>query len=217
MRIHKEGLVPITVTGSLFLINLLLYSFYTHFSVFIAVSVFLFLIFAWALRFFRIPMRFSHKVENGVIAPADGIIVAIEKDIENEYFKDERIKISIFMSIFNVHVNFFPIDGTVEYVGYHPGKYHVANLPKASNDNEHNSVVVRKDEKRVVLFRQIAGFLARRIVCNIKEGDTANQGEEMGMIRFGSRVDVFVPLDAQVNVQLGMPVRTQKTVLAYFA
>lgn len=121
------------------------------------------------------------------------------------------------MSIFNVHVNFFPIDGTVEYVGYHPGKYHVANLPKASNDNEHNSVVVRKDENRVVLFRQIAGFLARRIVCNIKKGDTANQGEEMGMIRFGSRVDVFVPLDAQINVQLGTPVRTQKTVLAYFA
>lgn len=217
MRIHKEGLIPITVTGSLFLLNLLLYPIYLHFTAYIIVSVVFFLLFAWALRFFRIPMRFSHKVENGVISPADGIVCAIEKDFENEYFKDERIKISVFMSIFNVHVNFFPIDGTVEYVGYHPGKYHVANLPKASNDNEHNSVVVRKDENRVVLFRQIAGFLARRIVCNIKAGDKANQGEEMGMIRFGSRVDVFVPLDAQINVQLGTPVRTQKTVLAYFA
>ncbi|MCQ2285682.1 MAG: phosphatidylserine decarboxylase family protein [Bacteroidales bacterium] len=217
MRIHREGLVPILISGSIFVINLLLLPLYPHTWVNILVSVVLFLFFAWMLRFFRIPRRFSHEIDNGVIAPADGLIVAIEKDYEHEYFKDDRIKISIFMSIFNVHVNFFPIDGNVEYVGYHPGKYHVASLPKASNDNEHNSVVVRKDEKRVVLFRQIAGFLARRIVCHIKAGDMAKQGTEMGMIKFGSRVDVFLPLDAQVNVKIGDVVRTQKTVLAYFA
>lgn len=216
MRIHREGLFLIAMSALLFVASLCLLPFYSL-PIGVAVSVLLLLFFAWMLRFFRIPRRFSPKIENGVIAPADGLVVAVEKDYEHEYFKDDRIKVSIFMSIFNVHVNFFPIDGTVEYVGYHPGKYYVASLPKASNDNEHNSVVVRKDENKVVLFRQIAGFLARRIVCHLKPGDTAVQGTEMGMIKLGSRVDVFLPLDAQVNVKVGDAVRAQKTVLAYFS
>ena len=124
--------------------------------------------------------------------------------------------ISIFMSAHNVHVNSYPIDGIVEYVGYHPGKYLIAKLPKSSTDNENNSVVVKQDEQRIVLFRQIAGFVARRIVCYAKPGMEVKQGEEMGMIKFGSRVDVFLPLDAQVAVQVGDKVRSKKSVLAYF-
>ena len=120
------------------------------------------------------------------------------------------------MSVHNVHVNSYPIDGTVEYLAYHPGKYLVASLPKASFDNEHNTVVVRKDENRVVLFRQIAGFVARRIISYAKEGERVEQGAEMGMIRFGSRVDVFLPLNAQVIVNVGDKVRAKKSLLAYF-
>ena len=136
--------------------------------------------------------------------------------IEEEYFKDQRIRISVFMSVHNVHVNFFPIDGTVEYVGYHPGKYLIAKYPKSSVLNEHNTVVVKKSENEVVLFRQIAGYVARRIVSKVKVGQEAVQGEEMGMIRFGSRVDVFLPLNTEIAVKIGEKVRAQKSVLAYF-
>ena len=121
---------------------------------------------------------------------------------------------SIFMSIYNVHINFFPFDGTVTYYKYHPGKYLVAFKPKSSVDNEHNSIAIRDKQGREVLVRQIAGFVARRIVCELEPGDTAIVGEEFGMIRFGSRVDVFLPLDAEVKVHLGQVVRAKSTVLA---
>ena len=179
--------------------------------------VFLLLLpFYTVVRFFRVPRRHINRVENGVLSPADGTVISIEETTEHEYFKDSRIKISVFMSVYNVHVNFYPISGSVEYVAYHPGKYFVANLPKSSLDNEHNTVVVRRNENDVVLFRQIAGFVARRIVSYPQPGDYVEQGEVMGMIRFGSRVDVFLPLNAEVNVKVGDKVRTQKSVLAYF-
>jgi phosphatidylserine decarboxylase len=167
-------------------------------------------------RFFRVPYRVINKVETGVLSPADGTIVAIEEEIEQEYFKNQRIRISIFMSPNNVHVNSYPIDGKVIYVCYHPGKYLVAKLPKASTDNEHNTVVVRKNEHDEVLFKQIAGFVARRIVCYAQEGAEAVQGEEMGIIKFGSRVDVFVPIDSKINVKIGDKVTSKKTVLSTF-
>lgn len=218
MRLHKEGIIPITIALILFGLNLFLYFHFTnlHCIINILVVIALFIPFYMIMRFFRVPRRHINRVENGVLSPADGTVIAIEEMNEYEYFKDKRIKISIFMSVHNVHVNFYPIDGKVEYVAYHPGKYFIAHLPKSSVDNEHNTVVVRKNEQDVVLFRQIAGFVARRIVSYPKVGDTVEQGTEMGMIRFGSRVDVFLPLDTKVNVKLGGTVRTQKTVLAYF-
>lgn len=217
MKLHKEGIIPITVSLVLFALCLFLYFRFTNLPaivdvlVVIALGVNPFL----AIRFFRVPCRHPNLVENGVLSPADGTVIAIEEKVETEYLKDQRIKISIFMSLHNVHVNFYPIDGTVEYVAYHPGKYFVAHLPKSSSDNEHNTVVVAREDGTQVLFRQIAGFVARRIVSYPKVGDRVQQATEMGMIRFGSRVDVFLPLDAEVNVKVGDKVRTQKTVLAY--
>lgn len=218
MKLHKEGILPITIAvalvGGAITAYLLLtsFGFWINFVVLFVLLIPLFMV----VRFFRVPLRHINVVENGVLSPADGTVLLIEEATEHEYFKDSRIKISVFMSVYNVHVNFYPIAGQVEYVAYHPGKYFVAHLPKSSLDNEHNTVVVRKDEHDVVLFRQIAGFVARRIVSYPQPGDFVKQGEEMGMIRFGSRVDVFLPLDAEVNVKVGDKVRTQKTVLAYF-
>ena len=133
---------------------------------------------------------------------------------EDEYFHEQRRKLSIFMSIYNVHINFFPFDGMVTYYKYHPGKYLVAFKPKSSVDNEHNSIVIRDHQGREVLVRQIAGFVASRIVCDLEPGDASVVGEEFGMIRFGSRVDVFLPLDAEVEVYLGQIIRAKSTVLA---
>lgn len=218
MKLHKEGIIPIAVAAVIEAVCLFLYYYFTDLSIWanVVVTILLLLPFYTVIRFFRVPRRHINRVENGVLSPADGTVISIEEATEYEYFKDSRIKISVFMSVYNVHVNFYPIAGTIEYVAYHPGKYFVAHLPKSSLDNEHNTVVVRRNENDVVLFRQIAGFVARRIVSYPKPGDQVQQGEEMGMIRFGSRVDVFLPLNAEVNVKVGDKVRTQKTVLAYF-
>ena len=151
-----------------------------------------------------------------MLSPADGVVAANEVVMEDEYFHEERRQISIFMSIYNVHVNFFPFDGVVTYYKYHPGKFLVAFKPKSSTDNEHNSIVIRDPEGREVLVRQIAGFVARRIVCDLEPGEPSIAGEEFGMIRFGSRVDVFLPLDAQVDVHIGQTVRAKTTVLGEF-
>jgi phosphatidylserine decarboxylase len=219
MRIHKEGYVSILIATLVVSLSLFIYFLFTS-ILFTLLHLFVSLvgigILFFVIRFFRVPSRVINKLENGVISPADGTIVAIEEFFESEFFKDLRMKISIFMSANNVHVNSYPIDGVVEYVAYHPGKYLIAKLPKSSIDNEHNSIVVRKNEREVVLFRQIAGIVARRIVCYAKPGAIAEQGEEMGIIRFGSRVDVFLPLDAQIAVKLGDKVTSKKTVLAYF-
>jgi phosphatidylserine decarboxylase len=167
------------------------------------------------VRFFRVPTRVINKVDDGVLSPADGTIVYVGNAFEHEYFKDERTKISIFMSINNVHVNSYPISGEISYTAYHPGKYAVAKLPKSSVDNEHNTIVVRNEEIEI-LFRQIAGFVARRIISYPEVGDHVDQGEEVGMIKFGSRVDVFLPKSVYVAVSKGDKVVSKKTVLAYF-
>lgn len=166
------------------------------------------------VRFFRVPTRVINKVEDGVLSPADGTIVYVGNAFEHEYFKDERLKISVFMSINNVHVNSYPITGQISYTAYHPGKYALAKLPKSSVDNEHNTIVVRNSETEV-LFRQIAGFVARRIISYPEVGDQVEQGEEVGMIKFGSRVDVFLPKSANIVVRKGDKVVSKKTVLAY--
>ena len=176
---------------------------------------FLLIVLVLTIRFFRVPIwRKTTIEEDAVLAPADGVIAANEEVMEDEYFHDKRRQISIFMSIYDVHINFFPFDGSVTYYKYHPGKFLVAFKPKSSTDNEHNTIILKDKKGREILVRQIAGFVARRIVCDLEPGDEAIAGEELGMIRFGSRVDVFLPLDADVKVKMGVRTVGKETVLA---
>ena len=176
---------------------------------------FLLILLVLTIRFFRVPIwRKTTIEEDAVLAPADGVIAANEEVMEDEYFHDKRRQISIFMSIYDVHINFFPFDGEVTYYKYHPGKFLVAFKPKSSTDNEHNTIILKDKKGREILVRQIAGFVARRIVCDLEPGDEAIAGEELGMIRFGSRVDVFLPLDADIQVKMGVRTVGKETVLA---
>ena len=216
-RIHEEGnkaiLINILVVAALIVgLNLLWpQQNWWHILIYVVFAAFLALI----IRFFRVPIsRHTTHLEHAVLSPADGEVAANEIVMEDEYFHDKRRQVSIFMSIYNVHINFFPFDGEVTYYKYHPGKYLVAFNPKSSTDNEHNSIVIKDAQGREVLIRQIAGFVARRIVCDLEPGDEAVVGEELGMIRFGSRVDVFLPLDAEVDVHIGQKVRGRVSVLA---
>ena len=182
----------------------------------IAITAFCSVIVVWAFTFFRVPTNRTTTVEeNAVVSAADGEVVVIEEVEETEYFHDKRIQVSIFMSAYNVHVNWFPMNGVVSYYKYHPGKKLFAINPKSSELNERNTLVVKDDQGREVLFRQIAGVMARRIICHVDKGATAKVGEEFGLIRFGSRVDFFLPLDAKVNVKIGDKVRGKITVLAH--
>lgn len=216
-KIHEEGNIAILIT---FVVIAVVTAFvnwlwpsqtiwhYIFYAVQLAVLVLI-------VRFFRVPIwRMTTLEPDSVLAPADGEVAANEVVMENEYFHDERRQISIFMSIYNVHVNFFPFDGLVTYYKYHPGKYLLAFNPKSSSDNEHNTIILKDTKGREILVRQIAGFVARRIVCDLKPGDEAVVGEELGMIRFGSRVDVFLPLDAEIKVKIGDKTVGKETVLA---
>ena len=168
------------------------------------------------LIFFRNPTRTVATLDNNLIySPCDGKVVTIEEVEENEYFKEKRIQVSIFMSPLNVHVNRNPIAGEVKYSKYHPGKYLVAWHPKSSTENERTTIVL-KNGKNEVLFRQIAGALARRIVNYLKAGDQVEQGADMGFIKFGSRVDLYLPLDAKINVKMGDIAKGNETIIAKF-
>ena len=168
------------------------------------------------LQFFRNPSRTTVQNPNHVIAPADGKVVIIEEVEEPEFFHGKRLLVSIFMSPFNVHVNRYPISGEVIFQKYHPGKYLVAWHPKSSTENERTTVVVQDSSGKQVMFRQIAGALARRIVCYAKTADKAVQGGEMGFIKFGSRVDVYLPLGTEVPLQLGQKVVGGESIIAKF-
>lgn len=214
IRFHKEGnaIIGITLT-LLFALNYITHlitvkEWIIHIVLGISL-VFLILI----LQFFRNPKRPLTLDANKVYAPADGKVVVIEEVEEPEFFKDKRKQVSIFMSPINVHVNRYPISGTVKYAKYHPGKYLVAWHPKASTENERTTVVV-ENNKAAVLFRQIAGALAKRIVMYSEEGDEAVQGEDFGFIKFGSRVDLFLPLDAKIEVSLDQKVKGNQTIIA---
>jgi len=166
------------------------------------------------LQFFRNPSRDLLLPEDNVIyAPADGKIVVIEEANEKEYFKNKRLMVSIFMSPTNVHVNRNPISGTVNYFKYHPGKYLVAWHPKSSDENERTTVVIDNGETEI-LMRQIAGALAKRIVNYLEIGEEVKQGTDMGFIKFGSRVDLFLPLDAKIDVKMGQKVKGNRTIIA---
>ncbi|MEK6616922.1 MAG: phosphatidylserine decarboxylase family protein [Bacteroidota bacterium] len=166
------------------------------------------------LQFFRNPSRKIIRSEKNILSPADGKVVVIEEVFEDEYFHDKRIQVSIFMSPFNVHVNRYPMSGKISYCKYHAGKYLVAWHPKSSIENERTTVVVKNERGSEILFRQIAGVLARRIVFYGKENETVKQGEQCGFIKFGSRVDVLLPLGAKVNVKLNDAVTGGKSVVA---
>lgn len=216
MKLHKEGRIIILVSlllngGVAFVFVKFIPWLWLSLALCGGLAVFQFLI-VW---FFRIPKRTFTHVAGTVYAPADGKVVVIEKVFEPEYFKDERIQISIFMSPLNVHANYYPVNGKVTYQAYHPGKYLVAWHPKSSTENERTTVVVKQDNGKEVLVRQIAGAVARRICCYAKEGNTANSAEELGFIKFGSRVDVFLPLDAEILCSIGQLSQGRITELAH--
>ncbi len=218
MTIHREGrtlLFGLLVV--LFAINGAISYFFAEASVLqnivIGVSVIIYIL---ILQFFRIPVFEVQKDIKKVLAPADGKVVVIEETEETEYLKSRRKQISIFMSPVNVHVNRMPVAGTVSYFKYHPGKYLVAWHPKSSTENERTTVVAKMSNGTEILFRQIAGALARRIKWYVKEGQKLDQGDEFGFIKFGSRVDIFLPLNAKVTVQIGEVTRGGKTVIAEF-
>jgi phosphatidylserine decarboxylase len=173
-----------------------------------------FMLYIFLLFFFRLPTR-SLKADPGLIyAPADGKVVVIEETMENEYFKDMRLQVSIFMSPFNVHSNRYPVSGTVKYVCYHPGQNMVAWHPKSSELNERSTIVIRTSNGTEVMVRQIAGAVARRIVTYAKENIDVRQGDELGFIKFGSRVDIFLPVDTEVEIPILQQVKANKSIIA---
>ena len=216
-RLHEEGTVAILITLAVIAVTVFLVNWLWP-----SQTVWHYLLYAFELvvlvltvRFFRVPIwRKTTIAENAVLSPADGIVAANEEVLEDEYFHEKRRQLSIFMSIYDVHINFFPFDGEVTYYKYHPGKFLLAFNPKSSTDNEHNTIILKDTKGREILVRQIAGFVARRIVCALEPGDQAVVGEELGMIRFGSRVDVFLPLDAEIKVKIGDKTTGKETVLA---
>jgi len=216
MTIHKEGYTSLALCILfIFVLNALVQFFYPDTNwLHWAAYIFSFFIFVIILQFFRSPGINVSQEDRHVICPADGKVVVIEETEETEFFKDRRIQISIFMSPINVHVNRYPIGGVVKYQKYHPGKFLVAWHPKSSTENERTTVVVENLKGVAVLFRQIAGAMARRIVCYAKEGDMAEQGSQFGFIKFGSRVDVFLPIGTEIDVKLGDSVKGGITVLA---
>ncbi|WP_250433890.1 phosphatidylserine decarboxylase family protein [Hanstruepera flava] len=212
---HKEGhkiivLTLIVVVGLFLLVDSFNLASWLSTLIMLALLVFLILI----LQFFRNPKRNIFFNDTHVVSPVDGKVVVIEEVEEPEYFKDKRIQVSVFMSPINVHVTRYPIGGEVVFSKYHPGKYLVAWHPKASEENERTTVVVENPSFGKVLYRQIAGALAKRIVNYAKPNDKVNQGDDSGFIKFGSRVDLFLPLDSEIKVQLNQKVRGGESVIA---
>lgn len=216
MYIHKEGYNTILLAYSIAIASIIVINIiwegqtifhYIYYGLLVILLLFI-------KFFFRSPSRKIIPNHSCVLSAADGKVVAIEKTIEQEYFKKEMVQISVFMSPLNIHLNRYPVQGRIDYVNYIPGKYLVAWLPKSSHENERNSVVITTENKKSILIRQIAGAVARRIVCYSKTNHKAEQGQEMGFIKFGSRVDVFVPVGAEVSLKNGDTVKAGETVIA---
>ena len=205
--IHKEGYSWILISLIAYIVIVIGLN-YTGTWLVWPISIILGILFLIIVNFFRNPNRKLLEInDQKIIAPADGKVVVIEKTFESEYFKDERIQVSIFMNPLNVHVNRYPISGVVSYSQYHKGKYLVAWHPKASTENERSTVVIKRKDGTEILMRQIAGALAKRICCYSKAGDTATQGDDMGFIKFGSRVDLYLPLGTNISVSLEQKVQ----------
>ncbi|MEO1010360.1 MAG: phosphatidylserine decarboxylase family protein [Bacteroidota bacterium] len=214
---HREGQKIIIVTFFLVCAAALISQFYVNISwLRVGIQILSILVLVLILQFFRNPKRKILKSFDEILAPVDGKVVVIEEVEEPEYFMDKRIQVSIFMSPVNVHVTRYPVSGNIKYSKYHPGKYLVAWHPKSSTDNERTTVVVRTPKFGDILYRQIAGAMARRIVNYAEEGDNVQQGEDAGFIKFGSRVDLLLPLDCAVTVKLNQKVVGAKTCIATF-
>lgn len=218
MRIHREGYKYIIIATILWIVlgwaaNHFIPN--NFFWITALLTFAMFLLWFWVVAFFRLPTRDMVHGEDKIICPADGKVVVIEETHEPEYFKDKRLQVSIFMSPINVHVNRNPVSGIVRYMKYHPGKFLVAWHPKSSTENERTTLVIGNDRGEI-LMRQIAGALARRICFYVGEGDEVRQNEEFGFIRFGSRVDIFLPLGTKVDVKIGDVVKGGVSLLAHY-
>ncbi|MCH7524794.1 MAG: phosphatidylserine decarboxylase family protein [Bacteroidetes bacterium] len=212
---HKEGHKIILITFVFVVLFVLLVDNFINISWLQSMlQIGLILVLILILQFFRNPKRHTELNDNQVLAPVDGKVVVIEEVFENEYFNDKRLQISVFMSPINVHVTRYPIGGNVVFSKYHPGKYLVAWHPKSSEENERTTVVVENQTYGKVLYRQIAGAMARRIVNYAKLNDKITQGKDSGFIKFGSRVDLFLPLDTTIKVKLNQKVRGGESVIA---
>ena len=216
MRIHKDGWGTIAAIWAVCLAIIALCTFFIHVVwVSVAISAILAFLMCFILYFFRVPVRRGDiDSEKSVTSVADGEVVIIEKVFEEEYLKRECIQVSVYMNFFNMHVNFWPISGECTYYKYHPGKYFLAFMPKASELNEHTSIAVKTVDGQEILFKQIAGTFARRIVCKAEVGKDSVRGKQCGLIKFGSRIDMFLPLDAEIKVEIGDDVVACLSVLA---
>jgi len=218
IKLHREGYpVIIVVLFLLLAITLVINLVFPkqtaiHYLLYLTGVIFYFFV----VRFFRNPIRTVTPDNNTVLCGADGKVVVIEDVEETEYFKSKRKQVSVFMSPTNVHVNWFPVSGIIKYFKHNHGFYFIASKPKSSEENERTTVVVETKNKTEVMFRQIAGTVARRIVCYAKEGKSVSQGDELGIIKFGSRFDIFLPFDADIKVELGQKVIGCETVIATF-
>ena len=214
---HKEGYKIILFTALILVVSIfLLDNYVSNFWIQKFLMITVLVLFILILQFFRNPKRNTAIDDNCIIAPADGKVVVVEEVAENEYFKDQRRQISIFMSPLNVHVTRYPLSGKVLYSKYHPGKYLVAWHPKSSEENERTTIVVENKTAGKILYRQIAGAVARRIVNYAKVDQNVIQGSDAGFIKFGSRIDIFVPLDMKVEVNLDQKTRGGETIIARF-
>lgn len=216
MKIHKEGynsIAAVTVLIALLAVSInYLYPVITLYHYLVYTGLFILLVIV--VRFFRMPKRELVQGDDIVLCPADGTVVAIEEVVVDEFFNDKRLQVSVFMSPNNVHVNRYPVSGKIVYTNYWPGSFLVAWHPKSSTENERNTIVVEHPVYGPIMVRQIAGALARRIVCYSKPDERIEQGRELGFIKFGSRVDLFLPLDSKLNVQLEQKVKGGISVIA---
>jgi len=216
MKIHKEGdniiLIAVMVAMLIAMIPNFLSLQQTEWHI-VLYFVLLLAIFSIA-RFFRVPNRETITAPDKVLSVCDGTVVVIEEVFEKEYFNDKRLLVSVFMSVHNVHINWYPVSGVVRYLKYHAGKKLIAKHPKSSEENERTTVVVETENNQEIMFRQIAGIVAQRIVYYSNEGDVVEQGSEMGFIKFGSRIDHYLPLNANIKVALKQKVKGKTTVLA---
>ena len=215
MKIHKEGYTTIFIAFLFVAVVMLTFNHIMSRQTWYHVGLYALGLwfFIMIVRFFRSPVRELNGGDNIISCPADGKIVVIEKTIEPEYFKDERIQVSIFMSATNVHINWFPVSGMIRYYYYHEGKHMVAFNPKASLENERSTTVIQTQDGKEILVRQIAGAMARRIVTYPKVGTPEIQGDELGFIKFGSRVDLLLPLDTKLDITLNQMVTGKQTII----
>ena len=217
MKIHKAGHILLFKAFVLFaFINVLVYAFIPNIIVFRAVLIVSSILYLLMVNFFRFPNRHIIVKDNTILAPADGKIVVVEETFEPEYLKKQCIQVSIFMNIFNVHINWFPVNGIIKFFKYHQGRYMAAYLPKSSTENERTTIAIETSNGQEIVMRQIAGAMAKRIVSYAPVGGVARQDEHAGFIKFGSRVDLYLPLGTKIDVKLGQKVTGSQTLIGTF-